>query len=152
KVGGKRPRDNWEAKFLANLAAGLFTAATYQVTAPMCEVAEAMYEQTAKVNGHIEAADLPSETGFLWLDKPFIRRDAKGDAYGTRVVTWQPQPLRRDGGEPEDGVRITLWGDREDDPGIATAARRHPETVGELGPLLMVMTVVIPFGADFGGM
>ena len=151
KVGGQRPRTDWEAKFLAILAKGLFTAATYQVTTPMCEIAEAMYEQTAKVNGHIEAADLPSETGFLWLDKSFIRRDAKGESYGTRAVTWQPQSLRRDGGEPEDGVRITLWGDREDDPAIAASARRNPETVGELGPLLMVMSVVIPFGADFGG-
>ena len=151
KVGGQRPRADWEAKFLGGLARGLFTADTYQVTVPMCEIAEAMYEQTAKINGHIEAADLPSETGFLWLDKPFIRRDAKGDSYGTRVVTWQPQVLRRDGGEPEDGVRITLWGDRQDDPDLVAAATRHPETVGELGSLLMVMSVVIPFGADFGG-
>ena len=150
KVGGQRPRADWEAKFLAWVARGLFMADTYQVTTPMCEIAEAMYEQTAKVNGHIEAADLPSETGFLWLDKPFIRRDAKGETYGTRVVTWQPQSLRRDGGSPEDGVRITLWGDREDDPDIAASARRNPETLGELGPLLMVMSVVVPFGADFG--
>jgi len=152
KVGGQRPRVDWETKFLAGLARGLFTADTYQVTTAMCEIAEAIYEQTAKINGHIEAADLPSETGFLWLDKPFIRRDAKGQSYGTRAVTWQPQVLRRDGGEPEDGVRITLWGDREDDPDIAASAKRNSEIHGELGPLLMMMSVVIPFGTDFGGL
>jgi hypothetical protein len=151
KVGGQRHKADWEVKFLAGLARGLFTAATYQVTVPMCEIAEAMYEQTAKVNGHIEAADLPSETGFLWLDKPFIRRDAKGDSYGTRVVTWQPQVLRRDGGEPEDGVRITLWGDREDDPDIIASAKRNPEIHNDLGPLFMTMNAVIPFGTDFSG-
>jgi hypothetical protein len=140
KVGGQQPRADWERKFLTNIARGLFTAPTYQVTAPMCEVAEAMYEQTAQVNGHIEAADLPSETGFLWLDKPFIRRDASGESYGTRAVSWQPQSLRRDGGDPEDGVRITLWADTTLDPDIRIVA-----------PLLMVMSVVVPFGADFGG-
>jgi hypothetical protein len=51
KVGGQRPRAGWEAKFLAWLARGLFTAATYQVTTAMCEIAEAMYEQTAAVSG-----------------------------------------------------------------------------------------------------
>jgi hypothetical protein len=120
----------------------------------MCDVAEAMYEQTATVNGSIEASDLPAETGFLWLDKPFHRTDASGLGYQTRVVTWQPQSLRQDG-EVRDGVRVTLWCDWAIDPDLGGTSERLRDwaadgTLNDLGPLIMVMSVVIPFGEGFG--
>lgn len=148
-VGGQRPRDDWEAKFLVHLARGLISAPTYQVTAPMCEIAEAMYEQTATASGHLESCDIPSESGFLWLDKPFTRTDADGAAYQTRVVTWSPQSVRRDG-TPQDGVRITLWADWASEGLVPPDRLAFWSTA--FGPLSMAMTCVLPFGANFEGM
>lgn len=148
-VGGQRPKQDWERKLLGAIGRGLFTATTYQVTAEMCDIAEAMYEQTATTNGQVEASDLPSECGFLWLDKPFVRSDATGDSYYARVITWAPQSVRRDG-DVLPGVRVTVWSDWEPLPGVADS--RRLENWSANGPLLMAMTCVVPFGSSFDGL
>jgi hypothetical protein len=153
RTGGKRSSTDWEARFLVGVARGLFTATTYQVTAPMCEIAEVMYEQTAVVNGHVEPADLPSECGFLWLDKPWQRTDSDGTAYQTRAITWSPVSTRwKEYDCREDGVRVTLWSDWEHSPETADYWNDLDQaTRAALGPLVMAFTVVLPFGAEFAG-
>jgi len=152
RMAGREP-DGWAAQFLAGIARDLAAADTYQVTAPMCDLAGAVYEQTAAQDSRIGFADLPSESGFLWLDKPWRRTDAAGRSYQIRAVTWGLQSTRWDGHDcAEDGVRITVWSDWGADP----AAAREWATLDEkarraLGPLTMGFTCVIPFGAASSG-
>jgi hypothetical protein len=153
RVGDRPPRPDWEAHFLVRLARGLLTALTYQVTAPMCEIAEAIYEHTAEEADHISASDLPAESGFLWLDKPFRRADPEGGLMQFRAMTWSPQSVRYGDGDPLPGVRVTLWSDWGSDPAaVRTFTNRAPSwqrMLALLGPLSISLTAVVPFGEEF---
>lgn len=134
----------WPGKLAGAIARGLFTATTYQVTAAMCEVAEATYAATAARAVTFEASDLPGDTGFLWLDKPFRRTDDGGAITSGRAVTWTPQAMRISGASYP-GTRLCVWTDyaAEDSAGYSP---RSLDLLRSLGPLVMSMTVVIPFG------
>ncbi len=151
-----RVPEGWESRFLVGLARGLFTATTYQVTAEMCEIAEAMYEQTATEVGHLQAPDVPSECGFLWLDRPFRRHGPDGHVLQVRAITWQPQSARR-GGTALPGVRVSFWSQWDIDPAGAEMYREAAEkggtsqrTLDLAGPLFLGFTIVVPFGGEFG--
>jgi hypothetical protein len=63
-----RDLDPW----FRSLSSDLFGAATYQVTAEMVDLAEALTEANPDI-GKIQQEDLPSDYGFMWLDKPIPR-------------------------------------------------------------------------------
>lgn len=58
--------------WLASLGSDLYGATTYQVTAEMLDLAEAMQINTPDLAALIEE-DLPSDHGFMWLDRPITR-------------------------------------------------------------------------------
>ena len=58
--------------WLDSLGTDLFGATTYQVTAEMTDVAEAMRETTPGFDEILDE-ELPSPWGFMWLDKPVPR-------------------------------------------------------------------------------
>lgn len=78
--------------WIASLGRDLFGATTYQVTAEMIDLATALQETTPDLSD-IVAEDLPSEAGFMWLDKP-IPRPSVEDQPGQEplmmhAVSWQ---------------------------------------------------------------
>jgi hypothetical protein len=64
--------------WLASLGSDLFGATTYQVTAEMIDLAEALAEANPLI-GAIRREDLPSDYGFMWLDKPITRPSIEDD-------------------------------------------------------------------------
>lgn len=149
----------WGAKFAGGLARGLFTATTYQVMADMCEVAEAVYEETAAQAGHIAEMDVAADCGFLWLDKPFRRTDPEGHVVQVRAVTWSPQSVpSRAGGQKVPGVRVSGWAHWDADPEAAAVFVRTEfgtdpgigRTLRLLGPLILSYTAVVAFGPEHG--
>lgn len=148
-VLGQPGKEGWAARFCGDLARGLFTSLTYQVTADMCRIAEAMYEETARRAVVIEESDLPAETGFLWLDKPYRRAEAEGHLARFRALCWSVLTVRI-GGEPHRAVRVTWWADWLADPAAADTlgGDQYRKTLDLLGPLFLASTITIPFGRE----
>ena len=108
----------------------LFAATTYQVTAEMIDLAAGLTVNTPNL-GQIETRDLPSEWGFVWLDKPIPRpsvddRDLPPQlmhAFSWAVVPELPVKIGNlDGSiltltEATPGVRLRKWG-YCDDPDV----------------------------------
>jgi hypothetical protein len=69
-----RNLDPW----LASLADDLSWADTYQVTPEMIDLATAMMETTPDLSD-IREEDLPSNSGFMWLDQPIPRPSVEDD-------------------------------------------------------------------------
>lgn len=65
--------------WLASLSDDLSLANTYQVTPEMVDLATAMMETTPDLSD-IREEDLPSDSGFMWLDKPIPRPSVEDDA------------------------------------------------------------------------
>lgn len=61
-----------------SLGGDLFGATTYQVTAEMVDLAEALAEANPTI-GAIQKEDLPADYGFMWLDKPIPRPSIEDD-------------------------------------------------------------------------
>jgi hypothetical protein len=80
--------------WLASLGTDLFGATTYQVTAEMIDLAEALAEANPSI-GAIQKEDLPSDYGFMWLDKPIPRpslEDGDRDPLLMHAVSWALVP------------------------------------------------------------
>jgi hypothetical protein len=146
-------------QFLEHLARDLFGARTYQVTAEMCDLAEAMMGQVAGQDIPLDEEELPSPWGFCWLDKPYVHPGRKGSEMSTRAFSWGPCRMPRDlmavdrAGRPSvhegsgRAVRVTFWhlsGDPELG-GMAEFAEGTPFTQA-VGPLAWYHTDVLPFG------
>lgn len=61
-----------------SLGGDLAGATTYQATAEMIDLAEALADANPDI-GKIQVEDLPSDYGFLWLDKPIPRPSIEDD-------------------------------------------------------------------------
>lgn len=115
------------APWLDSLGKDLAHATTYQVTAEMISLAESLTATTPKLDD-IVAEDLPSDSGFMWLDRP-VERPSEEDKPGQQplvmhAVSWVKVPQLRvqiGPGGPKawvPAVRIREWG-WCDLPGIA---------------------------------
>jgi hypothetical protein len=109
-----RDLDPW----FRSLGGDLFGAATYQVTAEMIDLAEALMQANPEI-GKICEEDLPSSEGFMWLDKPISRpslEDGDRDPLLMHAVSWSLVPTMpvRIGDDATIGfmpaVRIREWG------------------------------------------
>jgi hypothetical protein len=143
-------------QFLELVARPLYGAATYQVTAGMVQAVDAIYEQSSQKVTHLMETDLPSPTGFLWLDKPVALIDAGGAELCTRALSWGLQTLEVSlRGTPEDsapvlkelwdGVRLTSWCSPSDRDSIFTDQMQGVFT-SYGAPLILSHSVFVPFG------
>jgi hypothetical protein len=73
-----------------SLGGDLFGATTYQVTAEMIDLAEALVTANPDI-GKIQKEDLPSAEGFMWFDRPVPRpslEDGDRDPLLMHAVSW----------------------------------------------------------------
>lgn len=159
---------------IALMAGPLFSAPTYQVTAEIVHAVTGMYQATAE-NGSalrsagragrhlvhfrgpaqfaavqdgpaLRAAEMPSRTGFAYLDEPVTLTDATGETVSARALSWGPQLFDPpDAASPQNGVRVTSWCWPASQPGAALR--------GDDGEWSGTYSVFIPFGAapDYRG-
>jgi hypothetical protein len=149
--------------FLAMVRKPLYGAPSYQVDRSIVRAVTGTYEATAGKTTHLQAADLPSVTGFVWLDEPVTLCDASGTRISTRALSWGCQTYapddignlerlwsveRQRDGWP--GVRLTSWAHARDiddttDPSMA----RHLMSAGM--PLSISHSIFLPFGSALHG-
>jgi hypothetical protein len=142
-------------RFAGAIGRDLFAGRAYQVIPEMVKVLKGVFTETLKGTEHIEAAELPSGSGFIWYDTPLELTERTGGTVTIRAISWGPQPVyikRRDAfgrpGDPviSDGVRIIFWS-RAGDPGD------YPDVllsqVDTLGDLQINHCMVFPFGERF---
>jgi hypothetical protein len=113
-----------EHQFLELIRRPLYGAPTYQVSADIVGAVTSTYEATISRAASLNPADLPSPSGFAWLDVPLVLQDAGGYSITTRAMSWGPQYIAEDfmGGAwpPEgdvagrDGVRLTSYSHVDD--------------------------------------
>lgn len=137
----------------------LFEARTYQVTPEMVDAVSATYQETAGHIGHFIEEELPSEAGFVWLDKPWAHADRHLKEIANRVVSWGQQSIAYPAQPGEvagtvvlPGVRICSWyyvQDKDDyfDPWIN---ENWPEVKGQ-SELILAHVQHVPYGSRFGG-
>src|ERR1700729_2876994 len=89
--------------FLAMVRKPLYGAPSYQVDSYIVGAVTSSYEVTAGKTTHLQAADLPSEAGFIWLNTPVTLCDASGTRISTRALSWGCQTYA-----PEDAAP-RLW-------------------------------------------
>lgn len=140
------------------VAADLEQAATYQVTGNMVDVLHAVYRKTMTGLEHLEAAELPSEYGFLWYDVPVAMTDVWGKQVSIRAVSWGAQHMFTPGRDAfgrhvsieGDGARVLLWA-LHTDPNEYAA--EHPweadRALATLGELQLDHVMTFPFGEKF---
>lgn len=139
------------AGWCGDVARGLFGAASYQVTAEMVDAVTGVYEKSADQGlFHIEAAMLPAESGFIWLDKPMVITDKWGRKVAERAITWSLATSRvqfgsakvKDGlGREVDppvqlmpGIRLSTWSHIEDDRALLREAQAAGQLPKQAGP------------------
>src|SRR5262249_17935296 len=89
----------------------LFSASTYQVTAEIVQAVTSMYRTTAEGEPVLRASEMPSQTGFAYLDEPLTFTDAFGGANAIPALSWGRQLFAPGDAQPTKGVRITTWTD-----------------------------------------
>lgn len=159
-----------EAKAYAKaMGLGLQASTAYQVTAEMVDLATALYRDQQKRGGVLDGAELPSDYGFMWLDKSPDQRDQNGRSVITSAITWSKLPVRTRFEHSEEvvpGVRLTFWTSWTDlerldewtEDTYQQAMERSGKTREEIksglrrefGNLTFSHTVVLPFGVDIG--
>jgi hypothetical protein len=149
------------AEFLENVARPLYGAPTYQVTGGMVGAVSALYEGTAAKITHIKESDLPSRSGFVWLDECAVLTDVGGAELKNRAFSWgvstlsvpvrdAPSPLAPVRYETWPGVRITSWCLSTDKDSVFDEERIGPISLAGL-PLLLSHSVFVPFGTRMLG-
>lgn len=147
---------HWAADYCKHVAASLFTARTYQVTADMMRVVNGIYRKSLDHIAHLDEREMPSPAGFLWLDEPFLAPDLHHKLTTTRVITWSLQPVRVQDPvtrqvDSVPGVRLvfwSLWGDFSEYE--HQIEEKIPLLRRSLGDLSMAHAMVLPFGQRFG--
>lgn len=119
------PARRWEDldPWIASLAGDLAGATTYQVTAEMIDLAEALVKTTPDADD-IQEEDLPSPWGFMWLDRPVARPSVEDSEalppLMMHAVSWARVPaLQVTIGETGQtatlpAVRVREWGYNDD--------------------------------------
>lgn len=139
--------------FLQIVSADLLLGTTYQVTSHMVDVLQSVYAKSAEGLEHIDRAELPSERGFLWYDKPVELIDRNGKMISMRAMSWGPQVIRMQnkgafGQTVEtsaEGMRLLIW-NRMGDP---CEYDIPPTAWQDLGELQIDHSMVFPFGERF---
>jgi hypothetical protein len=147
-----------ERDFLVSISRPLYGAPTYQVSTDIVDAVTATYVASAGQDIHLQAQDVPSETGFVWFDKPVVLVDAGGFSIATRAMSWGPQRIPEDfvGGQwpgagfSRDGIRLTSYS-RGDDTDSYTNPEllRLPLVLDESMPLTITHSSHISFGTRF---
>lgn len=139
--------------WLDSLGHDLAGATTFQVTAEMCDLAEALAINNTEL-GDITREDLPAEWGFMWFDKPLPRvsdDDGDRDPLKMHAVSWAaagniPVTIQSDGkpitSMDEAGgytanlpcVRIREWGWNDNDDVIPRPLHLIGQTTTVLTP------------------
>jgi hypothetical protein len=91
------------------LAEPLSSAPTYQVTGEIVRAITSMYQATADGEPVLRASEMPSQTGFAYLDEPITLTDFSGARIVNRALSWGPQTFSPGGIRPVKGTRITSW-------------------------------------------
>jgi hypothetical protein len=142
------------AQFIEMVRRPLYQAPTYHVASDIVGVVNDIYLRTISKTAHLSPGDLPTETGFAWLDTPLVLRDAGGYSVATRALSWGPQYITEDyleGTWPpagsqvgREGVRLTSWGHVDD-----SDATTVPEMADRLRtwhmPLSVSHSAFVPF-------
>jgi hypothetical protein len=132
-------------------ARDLFTATTFQVTAPMTETVHAAYLSGRGSLAGLHTEELPAERGFAWLDAPLHLTPRSGGhgedwALGIDAVTWAVCTYLLPDGSPVPGVQVTGWADpRSPGPWTPPAGATAPPPAARL-PLIPLLTDVTPLG------
>jgi hypothetical protein len=136
----------------------LFTARAFQVTTRMVDVLKDLYQQSIRNIEHIDAEELPSESGFLWYDKPLELEDVKGRMVSFRAISWGPQLIRtrrknaftrQQEEHAEEGLRVVAW-NLAGDPNSYTAEEISDMwSADRLGELQLDHVMTFPFGERF---
>jgi hypothetical protein len=145
-----------ERAFLDMVCRPLYSAPTYQVASDIVGAVTATYKATISRASKLSAADLPSESGFAWLDAPVVLQDAGGFSIATRAVSWAPQYVTEDflDGEwpPEaddnpvsrHGVRLTSYAHVDD--ADSTTVPEMADRIREMGMSLSIShSAFVPF-------
>lgn len=100
-------------EFLNMVREPLYASPVYRVTEKIMGIVTAMYERSTREQ-RLAQRDLPSATGFIWLNEPLYLTDAGGARIATRAFSWGPQPEHLE--ETDDGLelgppgtRVTAW-------------------------------------------
>lgn len=140
-----------EHAFLELVRRPLYEAPTYQVSADIVNAVTATYQATISHGAALSAGDLPSATGFAWMDTPVVLTDAGGFSIATRAISWGPQYVTGDfmdgkwpGDDGRDGVRLTSYSHADDqDSATDPEAARRMRSMGM--PLSLSHSAFVPF-------
>jgi hypothetical protein len=134
-----------ENAFLELIRRPLYEAPTYQVSADIVAAVTATYEATISRGASLSAADLPSPTGFAWLDNPLVLTDAGGFTIVTRAISWGPQHVTEDfmdgkwppeGDSGRHGVRLTSYAHVDDEDSMT-----DPESAARMRSFGMQLSI-----------
>jgi len=145
KTGDTSFGPEWDAQFLAqNEALRIDRAETYWVHADMVDLM--VHAAESFPTSALQEIDLPTPSGFVWLDKSFFTTDLREEQIGTRAFAWSHARMMA-GLKEVPGVQITFysWRDDQDDEGLRNISednRRH------LPKLLLWHHVHVPFGVE----
>jgi hypothetical protein len=148
-----------ESDFLDMVRRSLYGAPTYQVSADIVTAVTATYEATAHQTVNLNAGDVPSLTGFAWLDSPIVLTDAGGYSIATRALSWGPQHIPEDflegdwpppeTGSGRDGVRLTSYAHVDD--ADSTTVPEMADRLRSMGmPLSISHSAFVPFDYPLG--
>lgn len=129
------------------LGGDLFTADTVKVTAAMMD---AMLASAANADEphRMDAAEIPFESAFCWLDRTWPIPDAGGDQYPLRAVSWRMTEISTDSGWWP-GVRVAFWTNVPDEAHGRYSPAEADDVIRRLGPLLLAHLTIIPLNSDF---
>lgn len=141
---------NTAEKFCGLIASEMHLARTFQVSAEMTDAISEVYRKSAKNISTLQEAELPSEAGFVWFDKPVAVTDINGRSVFHRAVSWSPQLIEdRYHNRTHPGVRITAWYAHDDHDSYWTDSL--DSMYQKIGSLIISHSMVLPFGMRVGG-
>jgi len=125
------------------LRKSLYETPCYIVVPKIVDAVTGMYRKTSQVQAvSFNAADLPSPSGFMWLEQPVVLTDVGGSPLSTRAVSWSPVTVRSSQSRlAGDGIRWTAW---------SLPGDEHEQAVRSLpgAPLALSSSQITPFGYD----
>jgi hypothetical protein len=135
--------------FTGALAHDLFDARTYQVTAEMVDLMEALAGHDQSQFTSVEPEEVPSPWGFAWFDRPWMATDRNDKTMAIRVMSWGTQHVQPGPGHGTDALRIAWWA-LSGDPDDFNADFDASDAREALGPLTLVHSETIVLGAKLG--
>jgi hypothetical protein len=144
-----------ERDFLSMVGRPLYGAPTYQVTGTIVDAVTATYEASAGKGIWLQEGEVPTETGFAWLDEPVVLTDAGGFSIATRALSWSPQTIPEEflqGEWPQRGsrrgLRLTSYSHVDDTDSISV-----PEMADRMRAIGMPLSIshssYISYGTQF---